>query len=297
MSVSDLEARPLGRGPHAHCPADQLYWAQLDASRVPGRIRRDQLSYLLEPLVPQPLDELHAIYQPLPGRQYLAVAVAKEKLAAACGPEMVTLTPAALPEFVQDEVHPDQLNLLTGPFTPAAIRRVRRRWLQCAALLIVVTCALVTWGFERRIRVEREARRVVAATNHAVYEQVLGPAFVRSPLPPDLQLESELRRLRRTRATDRAQQSFADISPADAALSLSKVLRRWPDLYVQLESMHITSDAIHLQALVPDNRQAQALSSAFADLPGWQLDHPTVRSATVAVRVTLRLKRLPEPAS
>ena len=41
----------------------------------------------------------------------------------------------------------------------------------------------------------------------------------------------------------------------------------------------------------PDADDAQELTDAFAEIPGWRLDHPTVRSANTTLRVGVKLLR------
>ena len=108
-------------------PPDRFYLAVLDAGVVPGRRRpsTEQLGYLFESLVPQPLEELHAVYHPLGDRRYLACALPREALGEV-DEAALSLSPDALPELVSDRVDPAELELLSGPYAPPRIRRVDR---------------------------------------------------------------------------------------------------------------------------------------------------------------------------
>ena len=88
---------------HLQWPVERFYWAVIDASVLSSgwRPRREQLGFLFEPFVPQPLEELHVVYEPLADRRYLACAVDRAELQQELAAEIVTLTPMALPPFVE----------------------------------------------------------------------------------------------------------------------------------------------------------------------------------------------------
>ena len=275
---------------HLQWPPERFYWAVIDASVLTRRrARPEQLGFLFEPWVPQPLDELHVLYEPLADRRYLACAVVRGELEQELEADIETLTPSALPpfveEFVGEEVEPGRLNLLTGPLTPPAVRRLERRWAQAVFLVFLVWVLSLTVGLERRARAVEHAAQVTRAQEEDVYRAVLGSATGVLPLP--LQLEAELRGLRQTR-TPQARM----LEPSDAALVLGELLGRWPaGLAEETDSIHITTDAIHVQCTLKISAQVQQLASAVGELPGWKLLQPTIRTQQDSVRATIQLQR------
>ena len=269
---------------HLQWPPERFYWAVIDASVLTRRARSEQLGFLFEPWVPQPLDELHAVYASLANRRYLACAVARTELENLPG-DIETLTPAALPPFVEEDVEPGRLNLLTGPFAPPPVRRLERRWVQAVFLIFLVWVLSLTVGLERRARAERNAEQVTRAQEEDVYRAVLGSTTGVLPLP--LQLEAELRALRQTR-TPQGQV----LEPFDAALVLSELLGRWPTaLDLETDSIHITPDSIHVRCTLKSTAEVQQLASAVGELPGWKLLQPSIRTQQDSVVATLRLQR------
>ena len=270
---------------HVQWPAERFYWAVLDASVLPrGRRRREQLGFLFEPWVPQPLDELHAVYEALGDGRYLACAVDRAELEQ-LEANIETLTPSALPPFVDDKLEPCRLNLLTGQFTPPPVRRLERRWAQAAVMIVLVLVLLVTVGLGRRAGAVERREQLISAQEEDVYRVVLGQAMGVLPLP--LQLEAKLRSLRQTRTP-----KLQGLEPFDAALVLGELLERWPDvLAVETDSIHITPDSIHLQCTLKSTAQVQQLASAVGELPGWKLLQPTIRSQLDTVRATVQLQR------
>lgn len=270
---------------HLKWPAERFYWAVFDASILRGRRRGgEQLGFLFEPCVPQPLDELHVVYESLGEGRYLACAVDRAELAQ-LEENIETLTPQALPPFVVDEIEPSRLNFLTGQFTPPAVRRLERRWSQAAVLIVLLWVLTVTVGLGRRAAAVERQEELVSAQENDVYRVVLGQPTGVLPLP--LQLEAKLRSLRQTRTPALQVQR-----PFDAALVLSELLGRWPDgLAVETDSIHITPDSIHVQCTLKSTAEVQKLASAVGELPGWRLLQPTIRSQVGSVRATVQLKR------
>ena len=105
------------QGRHVRWPVRRFYWAVLDGSVLPsvsrdGRGRLTQrLGYLFEGMLPGvSIEQMHAVYRPLPGpgRRYLACGVPHSVLEQGVGEEVLTLTPASLPGFVNEQLDVDQ---------------------------------------------------------------------------------------------------------------------------------------------------------------------------------------------
>jgi len=277
----------------ARIPREQCYWAVLDARRLPRRLgkRTKQLDYLFEPLLPVPLDEVHAVYHPLADRRHLACAVDRAILEAHLHRGAVTLTPQALPPMVDDDIDPRWLELLTGPYTAACVSRLRRRALWTIVAAILALTLAISFGLERRAANLASEQREVTGATRAVYREVLGSEMLRSKLPPELMLTAQLRKLRQTRATEEAPPPLDDASSTLAAL-----MGRWPhDLHVQTESLHVTQYVIQINGDVPSSPEAQQLHDALASIEGWRIEHPTVRASAQGFRAAIRLNRERNP--
>ncbi|HKX46842.1 MAG TPA: hypothetical protein VJP77_09070, partial [Planctomycetota bacterium] len=144
-------------------PPERFYWAVLDASSLPTRRpSHEQLAFLLEPLVPQPLEEIHAVFVPLGGRRHLACAASREALHEALASGAVSLGPAGAPPFADvpgDVV--ERIELLTGPFEPVPVRAGRRRLVVEALALGVAAVALALVAVERRVARWQDAEQAV----------------------------------------------------------------------------------------------------------------------------------------
>ena len=287
---------------HLTWPPERFFWAVLDASVLSAartkRWRRSsqRLGYLFEGVLPGlAIEEVHAVYRrlrgpsPGAGQRYLACGLTRSVLEQEVGPQAVTLTPASLPSFVEDEIELDRINLLTGSFLAKPVRTVQRRWLLHACVILIACTSLIIFGLERRVHGMQDQINGVVATKGRLVEQLLGPAPSRSgaPLQPGaLRLTAELRRLEQTRSPD-----VAGTRMVDCSAILSDVLARWPkDVHALTDSMSVTPTSITIRAAVPSMADAQRLADAFVELPGWRLLQPQSEVRRDHVNVTLRLQ-------
>lgn len=283
---------------HVRWPVRRFYWAVLDGSVLPsvsrdGRGRLAQrLGYLFEGMLPGvSIEQVHAVYRPLPGpgRRYLACGVSHSVLEQEVGDEVLTLTPASLPGFVNQELDLGRLNLLTGPFLPEALRRLRRRWIMHVGLILVICAVLLILGFERRVQATHAQMENVAAAKMDLYEQVLGHEAVQAgegKLPPERLLTIERRRLEQTRSSD-----ITLTDAVDSSTILSALLACWPaDVHAQTESITVASTSIIVRAQVASMADAQRLADALGVLPGWLLNQPQSVAQRDHVTVTLRFE-------
>ena len=281
---------------HVRWPAERFYWAVLDGSPLPGaswlagRRRLKQLGYLFENVIPGvAIEEIQAVYRQLPssGRRYLACGVPRERLREELDAQAVTLAPESMPSFIEEPLDPAELNLLTGPFLPQAIRTARRRLLPAAALLLAACSALLTLGLERRVRAtEAEAQAVLAAWA-AILQEVLGAGALQAgSQPPQLRLTAELRQLEQTRRDDPVANDIVD-----CAVVLGRLLSLWPsDLSTRTESIAVAPESLSLRATVANMADAQRLADALRPLSGWQLEQPQSEAQRDAVIVGLRFQ-------
>src|SRR5690606_6853138 len=137
-----------------------------DVRDVPRNVDR---GYLLEPLLPVPIESVHAVYVTLGDDRMLACAAPKEALEGV-GPDALLLSPESLPDAVAtSDVDPSRLNLLVGPYQPRPLRRLRAVW-----HVIIAACAsLVTFGLHTRARVYERAAADADQLLTALYDQAL----------------------------------------------------------------------------------------------------------------------------
>lgn len=273
----------------------RFYWALLDASVLPAHERptQERLRYLLEPELPEPLEDVHAVFAPIGGTRWLACVLPRRVLASDVLPGTLTLAPSELAPFVHEAVGetvaPGALNLLVGEFEPTPVRAWRRRAFGLAILAAAAVLALVLVGIERRAAAARDGIDHRRAQREELIAAALGPAPAGQPLPPELRLAAALRALRQTRRQGERVVLVPD--PTDALLEL---LRRWPsDLPNRTDAIVVTDASLHVRGTVADSDQAQRLASATAELTGLRAAFPSIQSAPDGVRFGLEWRRDP----
>lgn len=279
-------------------PPERFFWAVLDTSSAPrarGARRREQLGYMFESVVPVPLEQLHVEFTTL-GPDRVLVCGARRLVLEGTDPDIVTLGPASLPDWISEEgadVDPHRINLLTGPFEPAPVRRARTRWVtQCAAVLVVA--ASVVWlGTHRRANAADAARREATRLVDAAYTEALGPSPAGGQ-PPAARLTAELRRLRQTREPGAA---VAD--PIDAAPLLAGVLARWPEgVEAQTEQITVSSSSVRFVVRLADTASAERLTDALTGDGRWRtVGEQSVERTSEGVRVRVSLEPVEPPTS
>lgn len=269
-------------------PRNAFYWAVLDASALPPRAARNQesLSYLLEPLVPEPLESLHAVFHRLGDGRVVACAASRERLETLPAGTL-ELRPSGVPEFVAGEVAASELNLLVGDYEPAPVRAGKRALDRELRVLVTLAFVLVCIGLWRRAdRASARAEELGASIRDA-YVDALGAGALASPLPLELSMESTLRQLRKTRLV-----RTEEVRSNDAARDLQDLLTRWPDdVPAETNSIHVTPEAIHVVANLRSADQVQRFVAALEGLAGWTARPPAVRSSAQGMLVTLQFQR------
>lgn len=302
-------ATPSTDARHVVWPTTAFYWSEIDASALGSRPTDRELTYLLETDLPAPLESVHAVFARLDATRFAACAVEKERLRAELPEDALSLRPEEPPEFLAGRIDCARLNLLVGPWEPAAVRRMRRAWLAVAVTGLVLCAAAVSWGLQRRIGAERDHALAVEALRREVLLAAIGP----SGLQPnaDMSLASELSRLRATRtappapAGSRAEQA-GDAAAVDAASVLSSVLAAWPaDVHLQTESLVVSDSTVTIAGLVPASADAQRVADALGRIAAeggagasgrWRLDQPRFETRREGVSVTLRMRREGDPS-
>jgi len=267
-------------------PASRFYWAVLDVGSLPKarRATTEQLGYLLEPFLPEPLEAVHATFVRVSPAAFVACVLPVRVLEKEVPPEMTTLGPESAPSFVPP-IDVSRIDLLTGRFEPAALRRARRRWTAQVAAIAALALGMVICGLERRVAALEARRTEIAKESETVFRESLG--YRDGRLPAELQLEAELRSLRVTRRSD-----VPVVAARDASVELSRVLAAWPEgAPARTESLDVGPDGMQLRAQVATNDDAQRLAQALAAVPTWRLELPGVQPTSGGVELRLQWTR------
>ncbi len=281
---------------------NRFYWGELETTNVGGsgtrgRHRTNQLGFLLESVLPVPIESVHAVFLPLAEGRVLGCAMDREQLARRSA-SAISLGPSAIPEFAgignsagQVDSTANSINLLVREFEPASVRRARSQWRAQAAVLLALCAFLIAIGLERRTRAAHADARASLAAVEDVYEQNLGPSESWNQ-PPAALLLSELRRLRQATA------ARAEVEePQDASSALADVLARWPEeLEMRTDSIQARHDRITLAARLPDSASAERLERALGDIVGWRTGQRMLRRSRDNIELTLPLTRETEPS-
>jgi hypothetical protein len=284
-------AVPFSSSMHVRWPCERFYWGILDPSLLPAgeKATDERLRFLLEPELPVPLDDVHAVFVPAAGSpsRIVACALSREVLQRDVPTQALTLGPGDAPAFVRDafgnDVDPTDLNLLVGEFEPVKVRSWRRRTTFAALAFVALAFAVTIVGIERRATAARNDGESLQIHREGLVASALGPPPPGQVLPPELRLAAELRSLRQTR-----RQSDAVPASIDITDRLIDLLKHWPiDVPSRTESIVVSDTAVHVRGLVSENDAAQRLATATSALAGLRMSFPSVQAAPDGVRFGL----------
>ncbi|MBK7406242.1 MAG: hypothetical protein IPJ41_16960 [Phycisphaerales bacterium] len=267
---------------------ERFYWGVLEALSLPraSGARRRGLGYLLESVLPVPIETVHAVYLDLDDGRVLACAVDRAALEGS-EPALV-FGPRELPACVGalTGVDAEAINLLVGEYEPPGVRRARRRTvLLIACAIFGSSLALLAGQARRASRWDEAALRATEATG-SLYSQVLPPST--SALPPSARLTAELRALDRTRPGTPA------AGPREITPTLAGLLASWPaDLQARTDALSAAPGSITLTVRLPEQADAERLERELRPPAGWRLGQPDVQRDRDGLTVRVRLE--PEP--
>lgn len=281
----------------ASIPAEHCYWAILEASgwKRSGQLPPGLLADLADQ-VPIELGDLHVVGTPVTGGRVLVCAATNELLATlvAQHPTAPLLAPDRVPsELDADSIHPRTLNLLVGPFEPAASRAARQRLhLSCLAAAVALLI-LLTIGLTRRAE---HARATLAQARTQIVSHLNAHGYREDQL---LKLTTELDTLRRIAGVDLTSRR----SP-DAAASLAAVLAGWPTptptptptsaaVEARPQSLTIGPEGAAIGVLIPGD--PAPFLAAMHPPEGWTLEQPQLTRIGDQTRINLLLH--PAPAA
>lgn len=273
---------------HPRLPADRFFWAVLtpdlpaDALRRPdAAMTRAVLDEAFAPHLPMDVAGVAAAYTPLARGAVLACALPASTLEDPALAGALTLAPATLPDWLEQEADPEAMNVLTGPHEPRAVTLARRRRSSVLAAAVAVLAAGVGIGLERRAAAARadHADAVAALTG------MMAPTPEADPGLASLALDRELARLRATRSKQ------ASLGLADASGPMAALLAHWPrDVKAQAQTVSAAPSQLTVSALLPAHADAEKLSAALAGTAGWEAGQPQISASGRGVQVQLTLK-------
>jgi hypothetical protein len=267
---------------HTLVAAHDLYWALLDP-RPLGRaeIAPQERGFLFEAELPVPIEEVHAVYAPLPDGRVLACGIGLAELESMIAERALSATPEALPDWlpqeVRDSVAPKSMELLHGPFEPQAVRRARRTFVLAASAVTLCCLAALLAGVVARGRALERAAAAADEQRDQLVRAALAGAPKRPGLPDDLRLTAELRELRGTRS---------QVAPVatDVAPALAGALGAWPaGAAAQLNSITVGPGTISFRGAASTQLELQRLMDAVAEIPGWRVSPAQFRVASDGV--------------
>ena len=238
--------------------------------RPPGRINHRIASFAVEGQLPRPLEDLCVAWRAI-GDRLVVVAVDREQaeswLADGIQSAVLTETPS------EGELDVPPIELLSGTFLPASIRRHRGGRLVSVVAMLAVVCAVVSLGLHQRTRTLGMQADAANERTMSVARSVLPD--LRLGVSPELALTGELRRLRSMATGDR------EDSPPDSRTALAALLASWPeDAGFRVESSESAGGRVDIRAIAPSRQDAIQLSEVLAQNTALDVDLPRVRTET-----------------
>ena len=284
---------------HREIPAERLYWAVLDPKPL-GRtaIARTECGYLFEDALPVPIESVHASYRWLADGRVVACGIDRAALEAMDRFGALTLVPASVPAPVLAAIGPNaaaslvprDLNLLTGPFEPQAVRAARRRLLVTAASIAALVAVIIGWGVVRRgDALERATDRVEERRMEILKAAYAGDRSA-SALPPEYRLVGELRQLTSTRSSS--------LPPLfDAGPSVAALVAAWPqEADARCDAISVTERSASIRGTAKDSAVMSRLEEAYRAVPGWSMQaSPQFSSGSSGLSFTITLSRVETP--
>jgi len=283
-------------------PEDKLFWAVLEAAAHRGPRSARPLTpgelLLLEPELPVPQDQVHAVALPMArgggrgtenrghGNGVVLAIAARHADLDALDPRIVHLSPASIPACVREAMNAlgidettdlSSINLLVGARTPDVVRRGRQRMHALAALLTLALVLVASVGLHRRVR---------HWTALAASDAQQASDLVRAALGSSGDADQLFLTVGRERSL--AQRRAAIERPRDAALDLAGTLSAWPSsASAQVHALTVNSAGVAL-SLSTEGDPTPFLASL--KLPArWTLEEPRLNTLQQTTRVSLTM--------
>ncbi len=260
--------------------ADQLFWcvAEVPSTKhVRDGVLIPGLLPALEDELPVPIDDVHAVCTRVDDRRVLICACPKSSLAQVA-PGMMSLTPDVIPQSLEVVASPSALNLLVGPFEPAAIRTVRSRRQAAVLLAMCLATTLAAIGLFRRAehasRREAEARSTIASI-------LAERTFDRRDVT-----------LFELRDEHRAAQALIARVPKspDAPVVLQECIRVWPtETVARIQTLTVAPESASIGVAI-DGDPAPLLNK-LKPPPGFILEEPRLNASGALTRIALVFRK------
>jgi hypothetical protein len=223
---------------------------------------------------------LHLVCKPVE-RGHLLVCGAPRASLESLGPDVVVVTPVAVPGCLGATKTASDLNLLVGEFEPRLVARARARVHLAAMAFSVVIAGLVMIGLHRRASAwDRNAGIATESTAALLKEHALGQTAEQLAL--DVQ-----------RRKGEATEASVLRTPDEAAPVLVQFLRRWPaEQSAKPLSLNITPRTAAVSLVVQGD--ASGFIGSFRPPAGWSLEEPRLNTAGDTTRVNLQMHDIRE---
>jgi len=247
-------------------PASDCAFALLDPPVGTGRDARRELMFQLEAVLPQPLESMHAVFEPVDGK---VIACACDRVRVA---EFRATTDRLVPDLIpawtgvenSEHIHA-RLNLLSGDMRPLSSIALTRGTSILVCVCSIVMLFVIFIGVSRRLSTIEEQQVSLNNEIAAAYGSVLPRSSKPGVQPDAVRFSTMLNQARSTRTgatgTDRV----------DLVSDLSQLLNNWPQIEdLQVQSLSIQPGTARLLMSTPDNETSTAVMEALIALPGWE---------------------------
>lgn len=271
-------------------PDGSCFWSVIDvaaAAGLRGPAKNRALRFALEPDLPLPLEDVHAVFLATGDGSITACACRRDELDRLAENADV-VNPETVPEWIACNQAAAEINLLDGDVTSARVRRTR---VARVVLLLVVAALLsliVSVGFVRRTQALNQIENDLRAAIKSAQGLVLPPAGPNAQ-PASIRLAAALRDV--SIASGSVQQSSEQ--PATDALRM--VLESWPE-GTRLKRLSIGKQDIRIDLTMQAEHDPSGFIAGLEGLQGWKLSAPVIRRSQSETTISLSLQRTEEDA-
>jgi len=271
-------------------PADSCFWSVIDGSvagglRGPAKTRA--MLYALEPDLPLPIEDVHAVFLANGDGSIAACACRRDELARLAESADV-VTPEEIPEWIACDAAAAEINLLGSGVSSVRVRRTQRTQLAVLLAVSILLSGFVSAGLYRRGQALGQDENDLRAAINSAQSLVLPPAGPNAQ-PASIRLAAALRTVSFENGS--VQQSTAP----PATDSLGQVLATWPG-DARLKRLTIGKQDIRIDLTMPAEQDPSRFIGKLEELKGWKLSAPVIRRSQNETTLSLSLQRTEEGA-
>ncbi|HED54116.1 MAG TPA: hypothetical protein ENJ00_07935 [Phycisphaerales bacterium] len=269
-------------------PDESLYWSVLDGASVSGLrapAKERALHYALEPDLPLPIDEIHAVFHTNKDGTITACACTREQLDRLARVADV-IVPAGVPGWINCEAPASAFNLLGGVLVSSRLRRTRRVQLMVLCVVFAALSGMLSIGFARRSEAYKHEQHELSAAIESAQRLILPPAGPHAQ-PASIRLAAMLRSI-----SSETEPNAKTILPA-ATDPLRQILAIWPE-GSRLKRLSIGKRDIRIDLTLPADHDPTGFIDGIEHLDGWRLSAPVLQRSPDETSLSLSLQRTEE---